>query len=146
MLYNEAMKAEQILISKINESYWWHVPPQDNSAYKKRGKFLASTYNQASFYGRPNSEPEKVSVQKPLWSDSEEDILKMLFPDNYTEKLEVVVNAGKDYYNQRIKLDAQMYQRAKELGYDAIVLLGSTGLKELGSNRKPRSIELNLCI
>jgi hypothetical protein len=141
------MDIQQVLINKINTSYWWHVPPRDKDAYKKRGKFLASTYMQAEFYGRPNNEPEKVAIANPIWSDSEIDILARLFPDSYQEKYERVVSCvHSDYYQNRIDLDAQMHRRAKELGYDAIVLLGSSGIKELRKNRKPRSIELNVCV
>ena len=137
----------EILIEKINKSHWWHVPPQDPGAYKKRGKFLASTYSQAEFYGRPQDVAERVQISNPLWSDSELEILKILFPDSYQEKHDAVISADDhDYYEQRITLDRQMYERAKELGYDAIVLLGSTGIRELAKNRKPRSIELNLCL
>lgn len=140
------MQIEQILINKINNSSWWHVPPRDFDAYKKRGKFLAPTFTQASFYGRPNDIPEKVTISNPLWADSEITILKTLFPKSYAEKYKSVINCDDNYYQKRIVLDGQMHSRAKELGYDAIVLLGSTGTKELEKNRKPRSIELNLCI
>ena len=41
---------KEILIAKINNSYWWHVPPSDRDAYKKRGKFFSrSTFAQAIF-------------------------------------------------------------------------------------------------
>lgn len=140
------MQIEQVLINKINKSPWWHVTPQDPNAYKKRGKFLASTYNQAAFYGKPNISPEKVVISNPLWSDSEINILKELFPENYLEKYMSVTSDDESYYQKRIALDEQIHNKAKKLGYDAIVLLGSTGLAELRKNRKPRSIELNLCI
>src|ERR1051326_2557287 len=41
------------LISYINRKDWWHVPPEDPTAYQKRGMFLSSTFRQAEFYGRP---------------------------------------------------------------------------------------------
>ena len=68
-----------ILIDKINKSAWWHVNPQDVDAYKKRGKFLASTYAQAEFYGRPNDVSEKVSITNPIYGCSEIEILKIFF-------------------------------------------------------------------
>ena len=139
-----------ILIEKINKSVWWHITPQDAHAYKKRGKFLASTYNQALFYGKPDMDPERVLIKNPLWSDSELTILKVLFPEDYIKKYETVTNVnvvdGNDYYQKRVELDSLMYKKAKKLGFDAIVLLGSTGIQELKKNRKPRSIELNLCV
>jgi len=137
---------EQVLINKINSSLWWHVVPSDPNAYKKRGKFLASTFNQASFYGRPNNNPERVSVKKPLWGVSELDILRTLFPNNYEELEQSVKNVNeKKWYQNRIHLDMKMYRNAKKMGYDSIVLLVPNAIKDLKINRKPKSIELNLC-
>lgn len=133
-----------ILIEKINKSVWWHVAPQDINAYKKRGKFLASSYAQAEFYGRPNNVPEKVSINNPICGCSELEILKNLFPKNY-KKLFSTIGEGVGGYVSRISLDAKMFRKAKKMGYDAIVLMGSNGIKYLSNNRKPHSIELNLC-
>lgn len=140
-----ANSLKKVLINKVNNSYWWHVPPRDRNAYKKRGKFLASTYAQAEFYGRPNIEPEKVEISDPIFGFSEEDILKQLFPKKY-KRLAIADddNCGAGWYTERIKLDAKMSKQAKRFGFDAIVLLGSTGRKSLEEGRKPRSIELNL--
>jgi hypothetical protein len=35
------------LIAHVNRKQWWHVPPVDPNAYKKRGKFLASSFVEA---------------------------------------------------------------------------------------------------
>jgi hypothetical protein len=141
-----AITIKQTLIDKINGSLWWHVAPFDSEAYKKRGKFLASTFNQAAFYGRPNDKPERVNISNPLWAVSELDILKALFFDSYDELYKSVTNTeDAGWYQKRIELDAKMYQSAKKMGYDAIVLLTSSAIKDLKNNRKPRSIELNLC-
>jgi hypothetical protein len=56
----------QKLVEHINRKNWWHVTPVDPLAYQKRGKFLASTYSDAEFYGRPNDEPEKVFYQNTV--------------------------------------------------------------------------------
>ncbi|MCX6789070.1 MAG: hypothetical protein NTZ42_00455 [Candidatus Gribaldobacteria bacterium] len=138
-------KNKKILINKINNSLWWHVSPMDPNAYKKRGKFLASTYKQAEFYGRPNDIPEKIKISNPVYGTSEINILKILFPMDYKKLYSSVLGDHKDWYKRRIGLDSKMYQRAKGIGYDAIVLLGSNGNKYLMKNRKPHSIELNLC-
>ena len=66
-----ANRLKKVLINKVNSSYWWHVTPRDPNAYKKRGKFLASTYTQAEFYGRPNIEPENVEISNPIFGFSE---------------------------------------------------------------------------
>ena len=134
----------KILIDKINSSYWWHVPPRGPNTYKKRGKFLSSTYIQAEFYGRPNIEPEKVNVAKPIFDFSEVGILKQLFPKKYKE-LSLSEDADKsDWYGERIELDRKMCEMARRSGHDSIVLLNPAGKKSLERNRKPGSIELNL--
>src|SRR4030065_2467292 len=136
-------KIKDILIKKVNKSDWWHVLPSDKFAYQKRGKFLASTYYQAEFYGRPNFYPEKVKIENPVFGFSEIEILKTLF--GQTAKAKMLKNDDCDNsYKKRIDLDAEMFQKAKSLGYDAIVLICKSGKKFLMQNKKPNSIELNL--
>ncbi len=135
----------KILIDKINNSYWWHVPPEDPDAYKKRGKYLASTYVQAEFYGRPNIEPERVNITNPVFDFSEDGILKQLFPKKYKKlSLSEDITDGPDYYGQRIELDRKMCEMARKNGHDAIVLFSPAGKQCLERNRKPDSMELNL--
>jgi hypothetical protein len=139
----------EILISKINNSYWWHVPPSDSCAYKKRGKFLASTFAQAEFYGRPNDEPERVNIRNPVYGFSEVEIFEKLFTSEEMKKLHykaIENDTGPNWYEKRIALDSKMYVRARKLGYDAIVLMTPQGKKDLQRNRKPRSLELNLLL
>jgi len=52
----------QRFIARINRKDWWHVPPRDPSAYKKRGQFFASSFREAEFWGRPLDEPQRVRV------------------------------------------------------------------------------------
>ena len=135
---------KEILIKKINKSLWWHVPPRDINAYQKRGKFLASTFLQAEFYGRPNNNPEKVNVKNPIFGFSEIEILEQLFSKKESAKyLEQIKNSA-NYYQDRISLDSKMYKKAKSFGFDAIVLMTKSGKVALLNNRKPNSIELNL--
>lgn len=136
-------QTKEILIDKINKSSWWHVAPRDSHAYKKRGKFLASTYLQAAFYGRPNETPEKVQIKNPIFGFSEIAILKRLF-GKLKGKLYLKSVLNVDTYEARIGLDAKMYRKAKQLGYDAIVLMAKNAEKALVKGKKPNSIELNL--
>jgi hypothetical protein len=143
------LSEREILVAKINNSYWWHVPPSDSDAYKKRGKFFASTFAQAEFYGRPNNEPERVNVSNPVYGFTEVEILEKLFTSEQIAKLglnEMEKGASRNWCKKRLALDHKMYLRARELGYDAIVLMTSQGKKDLQKNRKPRSIELNLLL
>lgn len=135
---------KEVIIAKLNKSEWWHVSPRDTNAYKKRGKFLASTYKQAEFYGRPNDVSEKILIKNPVYGFSEIEILKKLFPSEYKDIMLSVDEESKDWYEQRIALDAAMFRKAKSLGHDAIVLFGATGRKHLKMNRKPPAVELNL--
>ncbi len=132
------------LIQKINASYWWHVPPQDPNAYKKRGKFLASTFLQAEFYGKPNDKPERVNISNPLFGFSEKEILTKLFGRKKAQEYLDYVLKAKNFYKARINLDAKTYRKAKMMGFDAIVLMTQQGKKSLLRGRKPNSIELNL--
>ena len=140
-------KIKETLVEKVNKSKWWHVTPQDSGAYKKRGKFLASTYKQAEFYGRPNDDPERVFISNPIYG-KEPAILKSLFPNEYKEIYRSISKSRERtqerWYLQRINLDAKMYKRAKMLGYDAIIILGESGREALAKGRKPGSLELNI--
>lgn len=139
------IKIKKILTEKINQSFWWHVTPKESTAYKKRGKFFASTYKQAEFYGRPNDIPEKVMISNPICGTSEIEILKVLFPNEYEGLYGTVSKDDRGWYKRRINLDSKIYKRAKEIGYDAIVLLNNNAKEYLIKNKKPHSIELNLC-
>lgn len=141
------LNLKEILIQKINKSYWWHVTPSDPNAYKKRGKFLASTYADAEFYGRPNDMPEKVNIKNPVFGFSDIEILEQIIPDYRNSKIIMEVESEeeiKNWYEKRIDVDAMRYNAAKKLGYDAIVLVCQSGYNSLIKNRKPHSIELNL--
>jgi len=135
---------QNLLIQKINQSDWWHVPPSDPGAYNKRGKFLASTYRQAELFGKPNLEPVKVEIRNPIWGFSEIELLKQLFKSNGTNMLKNINVDDKDFYQKRLALDANMHKKAKLLGYDSIVLMTKQGKIALQKGQKPKSIELNL--
>src|SRR3990167_7312899 len=118
----------RILIQKINNSDWWHVTPRDPDAYKKRGKFFASTFARAEFYGRPNDIPERVSLKNPVFGFSEREILTKLFNKEKAQEYLAALSSDDDaydpdWYKKRIDLDARMHSRARELGYDAIILM-----------------------
>ena len=135
------------LIRKINTGKWWHVTPRDSDAYKKRGKFFASTYLQAQYYGKPTDVPEKVTINNPVFGFSEEQIWKQLIPSYKDNKLMMdLLNDTNDenWYERRITVDAMMFSAAKKLGYDSVILICQSGYEALLKNRKPRSIELNL--
>ncbi|MCG2686677.1 hypothetical protein L6278_00895 [Candidatus Parcubacteria bacterium] len=135
---------KKVLIEKVNKSEWWHVLPRDNDAYAKRGKFFASTFQQAEFYGRPNDIPARVLIKNPIYGSSETEILEKLFPETYKDMILPEDIDSKNWYKQRTALDAAIFRKAKSSGYDAVILMGANGEKYLENNKKPPSIELNL--
>jgi hypothetical protein len=124
------------VVALISRKAWWHVPPRDPDAYKKRGKFLASSYGEAEFWGRPLNDAQKVSVVKPLVGD-EATIERALFGRRVSYD-----SMGMD---RRWRLDARMKKAALTKGYDSILLMSPQGFSRFRSTSKiPRSLELNV--
>lgn len=128
------------LNTRINRKDWWHVPPQDPLAYKKRGKFYASTYKEAEFWGRPLIMPQKVSVYNPLVGD-EAAVETVLFGQPVPD----VTDSNLDTIEWRFELDAKMKDEALKKGYDAIVIFSPQGFARMKSTGNlPLSLELNI--
>lgn len=126
----------QRLILHINRKAWWHVPPMDPRAYEKRGKFLASSFREAEFYGRPHDIPERVAIVAPVVGD-----------DHYIETTLIgrVESAPNMSVPKRLALDARLRRAALRRGFDSIVLLTPRGFQALRrTGAIPRSIELNV--
>jgi hypothetical protein len=124
------------LVAHVNRKDWWHVPPQDPKAYLKRGKFLASSYVEAEFWGRPFDAPQKVKVSRPIIGD-EATIERILFGRSVS---------GEDLsMENRWALDARMKKAALKKGYDSIVLIAPKAFLVFRTTGKlPRSMELNI--
>jgi hypothetical protein len=124
------------LLNRVNSKDWWHVTPQDPDAYEKRGKFLASTYREAEFWGRPNDVPERVRVAAPLVGD-ELTIERRLFGKQIA-KANISVK-------QRFALDGRIRRAAIAMGFDSIVLMSNTSYARYRKEgRIPLSLELNV--
>jgi len=120
----------------INRKSWWHVPPRDPRAYQKRGKFLASTFREAEFYGRPDDNPERVVIASPLVGDNEAIERTLIGRVESNPKITV---------QKRFALDAKLRRAALRKGFDSIVQLTPMGFHALKNKGKlPRSIELNV--
>ncbi len=128
-------KTYERLVAHVNRKQWWHVPPVDPDAYKKRGKFFASTFAEAEFYGRPLDEPERVSIAKPVVGDEKTIAEALGVPPQYEGMTLEQIAAH----------DARWKKAALKKGFDAIVLMS---VKHFGVWKKtgkiPRSIELNI--
>jgi hypothetical protein len=123
------------IIAHVNRKAWWHVPPQDPMAYSKRGKFFASSFSEAEFYGRPLDAPQRVLIAKPLVGD-EQAIAKVLGipPQHAGMSLEEIAAH-----------DVLWRDAALAKGFDSIVLMTPKAFAHLTSDGKlPRSLELNL--
>lgn len=127
--------AYERLISHVNRKQWWHVPPHDAGAYRKRGKFFASSFAEAEFYGRPLDKPQRAAVKKPLVGD-EKTIAKVLRIRPQREGMSLEEIAAHD---------AKWRAAALAKGYDSIVLMApNTFAKFKASGKPPRSLELNV--
>jgi hypothetical protein len=124
------------IVRHINRKEWWHVPPQDPEAYLKRGKFLASSFAEAEFWGRPLDEPQKVIVSRPLVGDEGTIEKELLGRRVSSEDISVT---------ERWDLDAKLKKVALAKGYDSIVLITPKAFSAFKKSRRmPRSIELNV--
>ena len=124
------------VIKHVNRKNWWHVPPGDPRAYEKRGKFLASSFAEAEFWGRPLDTPLKIQISRPLVGD-ETTIEKWLFGRR--------ISSDDMSIERHWALDAKMKKAALTKGYDSIVLMAPRAFWEFKKNGKlPRSVELNI--
>jgi hypothetical protein len=96
------------------------VPPQDPTAYRKRGKFFASSFAEAQFYGRPLDTPERVVIAKPLIGD-EQSISKVLGIPSQREGMSLEDIAAHDTLWRNAAL---------AMGFDAIVLMTPKAFSE----------------
>ena len=127
------------LLARINRKDWWHVPPADLKAYQKRGKFLASTFREAEFWGRPLDTPIHVLIGNPIVGDEpaiETELLGVasVYPDDDSPKM----------LEWRWRLDARLKKAALAKGYDSIVLMSRSAYARFAAEGKiPLSLELN---
>jgi hypothetical protein len=125
------------IIAHVNRREWWHVPPHDPMAYRKRGKFFASSFRDAEFYGRPLDTPQHVVIGKPLVGD-ERAIAKVLGIPPQHEDMSLEEIAAHDVLWRNAAL-------AK--GFDSIVLMTPKAFVRLTTDGKlPRSLELNVLL
>src|SRR6266478_6231425 len=114
------------LIAFVNRKSWWHVPPVGPKAYSKRGKFLASSFGEAEFWGRPLDEPQKVSIAKPLIGD-ERTISKVLRIPSQRDDMTL---------KQIAAHDALWRNAALKKGFDAILLMAPNCFVEFEASGK----------
>jgi len=128
------------MLARINRKDWWHVPPADPSAYRKRGKFLASTFREAEFWGRPQDTPIHVCIRNPIIGDEPAIEAELLgTPSQYPAE------GSSKLLQWRWKRDAMLKNAAQAKGYDSIVLMSQSAYAKLAKAGKiPLSLELNL--
>ena len=123
------------LIAHVNRKNWWHVPPVDPTAYRKRGQFFASSFEAAGFYGRPLDEPQKVIVAKPLIGDERTISRVLRIPAQHDDMSLKQVAAH----------DSLWRNAALKKGFDSIVLMAPKCFGEWRvSGKIPRSMEVNI--
>ncbi len=125
------------IVAHVNRKAWWHVPPHDPMAYSKRGKFFASSFSEAEFYGRPLDDPQRVVIARPLVGD-EQALAKVLGIPPQHDGMSLEEIAAHDVLWRNAAL-------AK--GFDSIVLMTPKAFAGLTSDGKlPRSLELNVLL
>jgi hypothetical protein len=125
----------QKVVKHVNRKHWWHVPPVVPDAYAKRGKFLASSFAEAEFWGRPLDAPQRVRVSRPLIGD-ERTVSSVLgiAPQREGMTLEEISAH-----------DACWRNAALQKGFDAILIMAPRGFAKFKATGKlPRSMELNI--
>lgn len=123
------------LVRHVNRKDWWHVPPAEPDAYTRRGKFLASSFAEAEFWGRPLDEPQRVSVTKPLVGD-ERTISKTLGISSQKDGMTL---------RQISAHDALWRNAALKKGFDSILLMAPNCFAKFKATGKlPRNMELNI--
>ena len=140
------MKKALTFTDQLNKRKWWHSPPADKKTYKKRGIFLASSYKECEFYGRPLDEPIKVNVSNPL-VDTEENLIRLLFGNNSSQMVayNALINGNaKEPLKVRFKLDKDLFKTAKNKNYDAIAVVSEKRLENIKNRKLSKSIELNI--
>jgi len=103
--------------------------------------FLASSFEEAEFYGRPLDQPKRVRIANPLVGDEASIHLRL-----FGTPLVVFEGSWKATLRWRFALDAKMKRQAIKLGYDSIVILSPIGFNQLKLGKIPRSIELNVFV
>jgi hypothetical protein len=122
-------------VKHVNRKNWWHVPPTNPNAYSKRGKFFASSFAEAEFWGRPLDESQRVTIAKPLVGD-ELTISKALGVPPQHDDMRL---------NQIAAHDAIWRNAALKKGFDSILLMAPRCFARFKATGKiPRSLELNV--
>lgn len=131
----QSHKLTEKVVKYVNHKNWWHVPPADPSACIKRGKFFASSFAEAEFWGRPLDQPQRVFIAKPLIGD-ESTVSKELGIPPQREGMTL---------KQIAAHDALWRNAALKKGYDAILLMSPISLAKLkATKRLPSRLELNI--
>ena len=140
------MKKELTFADQLNKRKWWHSPPADKAAYKKRGIFLASSYKECELYGRPLNEPIRVRVFNPLVG-TEENIISLLFGNTsrqIADYVSMLNGTAREPLKVRFKLDNDLFKTAKSRNYDSIAIISEKGIEKIKKCKLPKSVELNI--
>lgn len=123
------------LVAALAKKEFWHVPPAEGEgAYAKRGKFLASSFKDAEFYGRPLDEAQHVQIKNPIIGTEQEIADRLGLEPQHEGMSQEEMNAH----------DRKWALAAKKAGYDAIVTVGGKQLANFKrTGRIPSQMEVN---
>jgi hypothetical protein len=122
-------------VRHVNRKNWWHVPPTKPNGYGRRGKFFASSFAEAEFWGRPLDEPQRVTIAKPLVGDGLTISKALGVPPQHDDMP----------LDQIAEHDAVWRNAALKKGFDSILLMAPKCFARFKATGKlPRSLELNV--
>lgn len=132
--FDTSAKKNNGLIDAVNSKDWWHVPPVAGSgAYAKRGKFYASSFKDAEFYGRPLDEADRPQVKNPLVGT--EGII--------AEELGIPPQNENMSWEEIAAHDREWALAAKEHRYDSIITMSPKDwVTYLSKGKIPKHMEL----
>lgn len=106
------MGKNKTIADKINKRVWWRTVIVDRDAISERGLFLASSFRDAEFYGRPRDKKFRVKIEKPLIGTSEI-IEKKLFGEKKFDWEKINIS-------EIMATEKRIKKVAEKLGYDSI--------------------------
>jgi len=120
--------------------------PCDPTGYLRKGLFCTQRYDDCAMYGRPLEYQLNVCVNNPL-VDTSDNIVSVLFGSNSKQmKMEHYLGSAswRDFYEVRLKVDIDICEAARELGYDSVIDIDARQWRAITRGWLPRNADLNV--
>lgn len=129
------------LIARVNSKFWWRTCLPSNYALRRRGLFLAATFADAEFYGKPLDTPFVARVSNPYVTDNDSMELDFRgFLDSGPPH-----GSWNRFYRWWSARDAAFRSIAVARGFDSIIVMSQIAFVAFRTTGKlPRKMELNI--